>query len=260
MIERPLPLTTTHREVVVTEPVDVTPKQPPARAEAATDAADRSAPAERVRVVRWQLRGLLLAHGTYTNPVKTTAHAGLYAALQKPVLKPLCHLMVWLAPVVRVLNWLNYLNGSAHRSTERDSFSGRETPGQLDFITRYYCKAASDAVGRGMLAMLCYDATDVLGRISVPVHVVGGAEDRTCLPAASRDMAEAIPGAGLTLLSPARHCGLRQPRTGGAAPRECQSLDAGAAGRSCHGLRARRDDRPSSRGQHSSPTRAAGRG
>src|SRR5437879_5474749 len=34
-----------------------------------------------------------------------------------------------LAPVVWLMNWLSYLNGSAHRSTERSSFSGRESRG-----------------------------------------------------------------------------------------------------------------------------------
>jgi hypothetical protein len=80
--------------------------------------------------------------------------------------------MVWLSPLVRVLNWLSYLNGSAHRSTERDSFSGNETRGQLGFLTRYYCKAAPNVVGRGMLGMLRYDATEALGHIGVPTLVV----------------------------------------------------------------------------------------
>ncbi|MBV9122722.1 MAG: alpha/beta hydrolase [Planctomycetes bacterium] len=155
-----------------------------------------------------RVRGLVLAHGTYTNPVRTTAKAGLYSALQKPVLEPLCHLMVWLSPLVRVLNWLSYLNGSAHRSTERSSFSGNETRGQLDFLTRYYCQAAPDVLGRGMLAMFRYEATEVLGRIRVPTLVVGGERDNTCRPEASRYMAEAIPGARLRNLGGAKHCGL----------------------------------------------------
>lgn len=155
-----------------------------------------------------RVRGLVLAHGTYTNPVQTTSKASLYSALQKPLLEPLCHLMVWLSPLVRVLNWLSYLNGSAHRSTERDSFSGHETSGQLDFLARYYCKAAPDVLGRGMLAMLRYDATDTLGRINVPTLVVAGDQDSTCLPEASRYMAEAIRGARLVTMSAAKHCGL----------------------------------------------------
>jgi pimeloyl-ACP methyl ester carboxylesterase len=155
-----------------------------------------------------RVRSLVLAQTTYTNPVKTTAMAGLYTALQRPVLEPLCSLMVWLSPVVRVLNWLSYLNGSAHRSTERSSFSGNETRGQLDFITRYYVASPPDVVGRGMLAMFRYDATDTLARINVPTLIVAGDRDRTCVPEASRYMASAIPGARLVILDQARHCGL----------------------------------------------------
>lgn len=47
-----------------------------------------------------RVRVLVIAHSTYTNPVKTTSKPALYTALQKPVLEPLCHLMVWLAPLV----------------------------------------------------------------------------------------------------------------------------------------------------------------
>ncbi len=155
-----------------------------------------------------RLLGVVLAHTTYTNPVRTTYRSKLYTALQKPVLEPLCHLMVWLAPLVRMLNWLTYFNGQAHRSTEKGSFSGRETRGQLDFITRYYCKAPPDVVGRGMLGMFRYDATGVLSTIPVPTLVVMGEQDKVCLPEASEYMARTIPGARLLNLVEARHCGL----------------------------------------------------
>ncbi|HWG44996.1 MAG TPA: alpha/beta hydrolase, partial [Gemmataceae bacterium] len=121
--------------------------------------------------------GLVLAHTTYTNPVKTTSLAGLYTALQKPVLEPLCHLIVWLAPLVWVMNILSYLNGSAHRSTERSSFSGQESRGQLNFITRYYVKAWPGVVARGMLAMFRYEATATLAAIPLPTLVVTGDQD-----------------------------------------------------------------------------------
>lgn len=152
--------------------------------------------------------GLVLAHSTYTNPVKTTSWAAFYTALQKPVLEPLCHLMVWLAPLVWLMNWLSYLNGSAHRSTERSSFSGHETQGQLDFLTRYYVKAWPGVLARGLLAMFRYDATEVLGAIRVPVLVVTGDQDKTCTPQASTTMSRSIPQAKLITLQPARHCGL----------------------------------------------------
>jgi pimeloyl-ACP methyl ester carboxylesterase len=155
-----------------------------------------------------QVCGLVLAHSTYTNPVKTTSMAGLYTAIQKPILEPLCHLMVWLSPLVWLMNWLSYLNGSAHRSTERSSFSGQESKGQLDFLTRYYVRAWPGVVARGMLAMFRYDATGTLGSIPVRTLIVTGAQDKTCTPEASAEMSRAIPEAALLTLEPARHCGL----------------------------------------------------
>jgi pimeloyl-ACP methyl ester carboxylesterase len=116
--------------------------------------------------------------------------------------------MVWLSPLFRALNWLSYLNGSAHRSVERDSFSGKETRGQLNFITQFYCKAAPDVVVRGMLAMLRYDAMTTLPHITAPTLIVAGDRDSTCLPEASRFMHDAIPDSQLVILPSAKHCGL----------------------------------------------------
>ncbi len=155
-----------------------------------------------------RIRGLVLAQSTYTNPVNTTSLSGLYKILQNPVLVPLCHLMIWTSPIFRALNVMSYLNGSASRSTERGSFSGNETRGQLEFIARYYCKSAPDVIARGMLGMLKYDATEVLSRISVPTLIVAGDNDRVCLPEASRYMAQKIPSAKLFVLNQSRHCGL----------------------------------------------------
>jgi pimeloyl-ACP methyl ester carboxylesterase len=121
-----------------------------------------------------RIAGLVLAQTTYTNPAKTTQWAGLMQALQKPLLEPMCHLMVWLSPLVWLTNWLSYLNGSAHRSTERSSFSGSETRGQLEFMTRYTVTAWPAVLARGFLGMFRYDATAVLPTIPVPTWVVAG--------------------------------------------------------------------------------------
>jgi pimeloyl-ACP methyl ester carboxylesterase len=155
-----------------------------------------------------RVSGLVLAQTTPTNPVKTTSMAALYTALQKPVLEPLCHLMVWLAPVVWLLNWMSYLNGSAHRSTERSSFSGQESREQLKFITRYYVTAWPAVIARGMLGMFRYDATDVLPTLHVPTLIVAGDRDTTCKPEASAQMASAIPQSELAILPSAKHLGL----------------------------------------------------
>lgn len=155
-----------------------------------------------------RVRGLVLAQSTPTNPVKTTSMAAIYTALQKPVLEPLCHLMIWFSPLVWLLNWLSYLNGSAHRSTERSSFSGKESREQLKFITRYYVAAWPSVVARGMLGMFRYDATDVLPTIRVPTLIIAGERDTTCKPEASAQMAATMPQAECTTLKSTKHCGI----------------------------------------------------
>jgi pimeloyl-ACP methyl ester carboxylesterase len=158
--------------------------------------------------LRSRISGLVIAQSTYTNPVTTTRKAALYTALQKPVLEPMCHLMIWLAPLVWLLNFLSYLNGSAHRSTDRSSFSGKETRGQLNFLTRYTIEAWPAVLARGFLGMFRYDATSTLRSIPVPALVVAGENDSTCTHEASEKMRDDIPRAQLVTLKDARHCGV----------------------------------------------------
>jgi len=155
-----------------------------------------------------RVAGLVLAHTTYTNPVRTTSMAGLYTALEKPVLVPLLYLTIALWPLAWLLNWMSYFNGSAHRSTHKSSFSGNETRGQLDFVSRFMPRARPDVLARGMLGMLAYDATAVLARIHVPTLVFVGDRDSTTLPEAGRFIADQVPAADLITLAPARHMGL----------------------------------------------------
>jgi hypothetical protein len=46
-------------------------------------------------------------------------------------------LALWLSPIMWLMNWLSYLNGSAHIQSALTGFSGHETRGQLDFTARY---------------------------------------------------------------------------------------------------------------------------
>jgi pimeloyl-ACP methyl ester carboxylesterase len=154
-----------------------------------------------------EVAGLVLAHTTYTNPVRTARRATLYTALQKPLIEPLLHLTVWLSPLVWLMNCLSYLNGSAHRSARRQSFAGTQTRGQLDYLARFSVKLSPAVLAKGMLGMLRYDATGVLGSVGVPVLVVAGDRDPQTTPEAARVMAGAMPAARLTTLSPARHQG-----------------------------------------------------
>jgi pimeloyl-ACP methyl ester carboxylesterase len=155
-----------------------------------------------------RVAGLVLVHTTYTNPVRTTKMAGLYSAIETPVIIPLLYLTIAVWPLVWVMNWLSYLNGSAHRSTHKASFAGTETRGQLDFFARFMPRARPDVLARGMLGMIAYDATATLKTIPAPILVVTGDQDSTTLPEAGDHIARCAPNAELATLAPAKHLGL----------------------------------------------------
>jgi pimeloyl-ACP methyl ester carboxylesterase len=154
-----------------------------------------------------KVAGLVLVHTTYTNPVRTTRKAAFYTAIEKPVLIPLLYLTIVLWPLVWAMNWLSYLNGSLHRSTHRESFSGDETRGQLDFIASLAPRYRPDVLARGMLGMIAYDATTALPGIRVPTLSVVGERDSTTPPEAGEFIARSVPGAELVTLPGAKHMG-----------------------------------------------------
>lgn len=155
-----------------------------------------------------RVAGLVLTHTTYTNPVRTTSGAAFFTAIEKPVLVPLMYLTIALSPLVWLLNWLSYHNGSAHLMAMRTSFAGTETWEQIDFAARFQVHASPAVLARGMLGMMRYDATATLKTITVPTLVVAGDKDSTCKPEASERMRQEIPGARQVTLAPARHFGL----------------------------------------------------
>jgi pimeloyl-ACP methyl ester carboxylesterase len=155
-----------------------------------------------------RVRGLVLTHTTPKNPVRTTSGAAFYTAIETPVLKPLMYLTIALSPLLWVLNWLSYRNGSAHLSTMRSSFGGTENWQQIEFATAFQLQASPAVVARGMLGMMNYNAQSVLTTLPVPVLVVGGDKDGVTKLAASRMMDAAIPHSHLRILSPAKHLGL----------------------------------------------------
>jgi pimeloyl-ACP methyl ester carboxylesterase len=157
--------------------------------------------------------GLVLTHTTPTNPVRTTSGAAFFTAIEKPVLVPLMYLTIALSPLVWLMNWLSYLNGSAHLSTKQSSFGGTETWEQIDFFTRFQPEASPAVMARGMLGMMRYDATQTLARISVPTLVVAGDRDSVTKPEASERIRSGIPRARLITLAPAKHLGLIEHHT-----------------------------------------------
>jgi pimeloyl-ACP methyl ester carboxylesterase len=151
------------------------------------------------------VRGLGLVDTSYTNPARTTTASGFVRAIQAPVLEPLLHVTAWLAPLVWLMSWLGYLNGSAHLLGRAFGFAGSQTRGQLDLAARYNPLAWPSVQAHETLAMLRYDATPVLAGIPVPTRVFTGHLDRLIVPETARLMAGQIPHARLVRLEPAGH-------------------------------------------------------
>ena len=160
-----------------------------------------------------RVRAIALVQTTYTNPVRTTGMAGIFTALERPVLVPLLHLTIWLSPLIWLSNVMSYLNGSAFLATKSSGFAGTETWEELDFVARFQLQASPAVMARGMLGMLEYDATTVLKEINVPALVLAGDRDSVCKPEASERMKRDIPDAQLTHLAPAKHMGLIEHHT-----------------------------------------------
>jgi pimeloyl-ACP methyl ester carboxylesterase len=156
---------------------------------------------------------LILVNTTHTMPLNTVWGGTLLRALQKPVLVPLLHLTIWLSPLVWAMNWLSYLNGSSHRTTNWTSFSGMESWGQLDFAARFTAKQSPGVLAKGILAMFVWDETATLPKIGVPTLVITGDHDKLTLPTAAEYMASTIPGSKLVRVASAGHTGfLEQSR------------------------------------------------
>jgi pimeloyl-ACP methyl ester carboxylesterase len=88
------------------------------------------------------------------------------------------------------------------------SFAGTETRSQLDYAAGTYAKSSPSVVALGTLAMLHWDASEVLAKVNVPVLIISADQDTTTVPRASQHMKENIPNAQLTVIHPAAHLGV----------------------------------------------------
>jgi pimeloyl-ACP methyl ester carboxylesterase len=152
-----------------------------------------------------RVRGLALVDTSHTNPARTTTVRRFVHAIQKPVLEPLLHVTRWLAPLVWIMSWLGYLNGSAHILGMFFGFAGSQTRGQLDLAARYNPLAWPGVQASETLAMFRYDATRELESVSVPTLVFTGDLDRLIVPETAAFMVERMPRARLTRLQPGGH-------------------------------------------------------
>lgn len=157
-----------------------------------------------------QVAGLVLVDTTYTNPVKTSILSRFLRAVQKPLLEPLLYLTIMLSPLVWLMNWLSYLNGSLYINVELSGFTGNETRGQLNFAALSSALGWPAVLARGTLAMFNYDETQTLSAINVPVLIIVGASDIATVPAASIRMKAELPNSRLATLNPGGHMSLME--------------------------------------------------
>jgi len=157
---------------------------------------------------RKSVKGVILEHTTYTNPVRTILFSKLLTAIQKPILVPLCWLMILLSPLLWISRWMSYFNGNAHLMTRFLTFTGTQTAGQLDFITLLSAMAPPAVTARGVLGMFQYDVTQALPGIPVPALIIAANKDRLTKPEASAYMHQHLPNAELVTVAPGGHQGL----------------------------------------------------
>jgi pimeloyl-ACP methyl ester carboxylesterase len=151
------------------------------------------------------IRGLILEHTTYTNPTRTILFNKFFSAIQKPVLEPLCWIMIALSPVFWLSKWMSYLNGNLLLSTRFITFTGTQTPTQLDFISRLSAMAPPAVFARGVLGMFRYDVTNEIESLRIPTLILAANKDRLTLPRASYEMDSKIPDSVLQEVAPGGH-------------------------------------------------------
>jgi pimeloyl-ACP methyl ester carboxylesterase len=151
------------------------------------------------------IKGVILEHTTYTNPVKTIIFRNVMTAIQKPVLVPICWMLIILSPIVWVSRWMSYINGNSHLFSRWLTFAGTQTAKQLDFSTLLSTLAPPAVMARGCLGMFQYDVTEQLPQIEMPVLIIAADNDRLTRPDASEYMRSHIPRAQLVTVSPGNH-------------------------------------------------------
>lgn len=177
------------------------------------------------------VKGIILEHTTYLNPVHTTIFNKLISAIEKPIIVPLCYLMIALSPIMWLSRWMSYLNGNTHLSARLTSFAGTQTYQQLDFVSFLGTLASPGVTARGALAMFKYDVTKEMPTIRVPALVIAANKDFVTKPIASEVINQSLPDAQLVVVAPGGHQGLleRHQEVNEAAAQFIRSLPAKAA-------------------------------
>jgi pimeloyl-ACP methyl ester carboxylesterase len=87
------------------------------------------------------------------------------------------------------------------------SFAGAQSWQQLDDMARFAYRSSPGVVARGVLAMVHWDAADVLAKVQVPTLIISGNQDTTTLPVASDRMQREIRSSMRESVNGAAHLG-----------------------------------------------------
>jgi pimeloyl-ACP methyl ester carboxylesterase len=153
-----------------------------------------------------EVKAIILQHTTYINPVRTSVWSGLLTKIRRPVLTPLCYLLIILSPFFRVMRWLSYLNGMHHMLNRFLMFTGRQSWRQLNMVSFLSAKTPPSVFARGMLAMFRWGVEEWLYRIKVPALVIAGSKDKLTKPDASSYICRQVANAQLHIVD-AGHMG-----------------------------------------------------
>jgi pimeloyl-ACP methyl ester carboxylesterase len=179
---------------------------------------------------RDKINGMVFMDTTHTWPLETVMGSGLLKLLRWPVIEPLLLLTIVLSPLIRLMNFQSYLNGSSHIVNRITSLSRGVTRGQLDFGSRFNIKDTPSVIAKGLRAVLRWEEMATPARIPVPVRVLAGDADRLTKPEAGLEISRLAPHADFVSISPAGHNGLLEEgrQYGAAIAQFVQTLDAPA--------------------------------
>ena len=181
--------------------------------------------------VRTRCAGLVLVDTTYVDPLRTMILSGLFQVLRVPVILPLLTLQVVLSPLVWVMNWKSYLDGSMLLITRITGFGKFATRGQVDMTSRLAVKGSPGVQAKGDMAMISWDATGALAGVATPTLILSGTRDIITLPAASVEIERQASDSRLRSIDGCGHMGfLERADTYDEAMRTFASRVLGSAG------------------------------
>jgi pimeloyl-ACP methyl ester carboxylesterase len=160
-----------------------------------------------------QVVGVVLANTTHTNPLRTTFLSTLLRPMQ-PLLAAMMHLDVWLSPLVWLMNWQSYLSGSTHLAMRLGGFGTQPPRDLLEQVSLLATRNSPAVQAKGDLAMMRWDATDDLWRLSAPALVFAGGRDLVTRADAGETIGRVVPHAHLHHVEAAGHMG----------PQECADI------------------------------------